>query len=582
MKIDRQFIGLCLGVFVGGALFALIAAAPDPNVSHLPALSLNGKTNVISDNGTALTRDGVVIGTGGSFANAVSNSVASAGLLAVDATKTNGIAATLAHVTNAMGIFTGAAGSYVGGDAALHTVTSQQTNINATFIQQNQTNVQSANPTATVATTAVNGSATTFMRSDASPAIPASFITANQTNGNLASIGAQPTFNSLTNYSVYWTNFTVITENFANLTNWLQEGKGTNFVVSGNALHITGDTNTFLNYLSYTNYYTAADNWTMTCHAKFLTTNTSTSFGLGLGLRGANPLADNNVWIQYDTANGAMYLFNTWAGSTNAPTAVNGTVASETWPSGATNDFYYIELKKRGWTLTTTISNETSAAWQLYAHTFDSGSTNWGLMPYTAKPAIWAAGGGQVVSNFTFTVSGTFPCQLLMVGDSITQGYYTTAGNDTVFAKVKREVPSAGLLAAAADTTAMVLLRTNEINLFKPKNVVLNIGVNDIGFGVATATWQTNLVNLYGGITATGTKWVVRPNCISSADDSALADFVRLNWPANNIDLYNATKTNSTFRLRAIYAYTDGIHLSSTGQCVYADLVLSKVREGLK
>lgn len=84
----------------------------------------------------------------------VSNNVVSAGLLSVDATKTNGIAATAAHIISTLG-----------------------------FTPANSNSVPaSANPTATVATTAVNGSAATFMRSDASPAIPASFITANQTN----------------------------------------------------------------------------------------------------------------------------------------------------------------------------------------------------------------------------------------------------------------------------------------------------------------------------------------------------------------------------------------------------------------
>lgn len=56
------------------------------------------------------------------------------------------------------------------------------TSATTNLISAGQTNVAAANPTATVATTAVNGSAVTFMRSDAAPAIPASFITANQTN----------------------------------------------------------------------------------------------------------------------------------------------------------------------------------------------------------------------------------------------------------------------------------------------------------------------------------------------------------------------------------------------------------------
>ena len=74
----------------------------------------------------------------------------------------------------------------------------------ASQVPANQTNVAAANPTATVATTAVNGTAETFMRSDASPAIPAAFIQANQTNATLASLGgaplANPTFTGTANF----------------------------------------------------------------------------------------------------------------------------------------------------------------------------------------------------------------------------------------------------------------------------------------------------------------------------------------------------------------------------------------------
>lgn len=68
-------------------------------------LLLGGTTNIISDNGTTLTRNGSAISGGGGIVGTVSNSVASAGLLAVDATKTNGVAATFAMVTNALGYF---------------------------------------------------------------------------------------------------------------------------------------------------------------------------------------------------------------------------------------------------------------------------------------------------------------------------------------------------------------------------------------------------------------------------------------------------------------------------------------------
>lgn len=56
---------------------------------------------------------------GGGIVGTVSNNVASAGLLAVDATKTNGIAATKAHITNAWNIFDGDTLKFVNGAGAL-------------------------------------------------------------------------------------------------------------------------------------------------------------------------------------------------------------------------------------------------------------------------------------------------------------------------------------------------------------------------------------------------------------------------------------------------------------------------------
>lgn len=71
--------------------------------ANFPYIRLNNKTNQISDNGSAMTFNGVAVGTGGGgFAGAVSNSVAVSGLLAVGAGKTNGIAATAAHVDAAI------------------------------------------------------------------------------------------------------------------------------------------------------------------------------------------------------------------------------------------------------------------------------------------------------------------------------------------------------------------------------------------------------------------------------------------------------------------------------------------------
>lgn len=85
---------------------------------------------------------------GGGFVGAVSNNVASSGLLAVDATKTNGIAATLAHMTNALGLtgapttFLSSAGTQLtpaGSPAPTNTLTGNIT-ANVVLIGSNSTN----------------------------------------------------------------------------------------------------------------------------------------------------------------------------------------------------------------------------------------------------------------------------------------------------------------------------------------------------------------------------------------------------------------------------------------------------------
>lgn len=95
-------------------------------------LLLGGTTNIISDNGTTLTRNGSAISGAGGIVGTVSNNVASAGLLAVDDTKTNGIAATAAHVTNAWGIFTGDTNSFVNGAGHLSAIYNVVTNYTLT------------------------------------------------------------------------------------------------------------------------------------------------------------------------------------------------------------------------------------------------------------------------------------------------------------------------------------------------------------------------------------------------------------------------------------------------------------------
>lgn len=63
MKSISQFT---FGLILGAALLIVIGAAPDPTVSHFPAISLNSKTNVISDSGSGITFNGIPVTSGSS------------------------------------------------------------------------------------------------------------------------------------------------------------------------------------------------------------------------------------------------------------------------------------------------------------------------------------------------------------------------------------------------------------------------------------------------------------------------------------------------------------------------------------
>lgn len=92
-------------------LIALVALLPlavnAASISKFSSISV-AATNFQSE---AFVTNGLTLGgvrntswPAGGIVGTVSNNVASAGLLAVDSTKTNGIAATFAHVTNALGV----------------------------------------------------------------------------------------------------------------------------------------------------------------------------------------------------------------------------------------------------------------------------------------------------------------------------------------------------------------------------------------------------------------------------------------------------------------------------------------------
>lgn len=170
MKNLSAFWAAAAGVAVGIVLFAVLGAGTIEDSGIFQSLELGGKTNLISDDGAALTYNGTHYQiSSATLTNASTNTFTGTGLIvlqtAVPANQTNatlaslgGMAATAAltnlnegigtgltnllasavqagqtnettaSITNKLGGFSGATGSYLGADGLMHTVTSAQTN----------------------------------------------------------------------------------------------------------------------------------------------------------------------------------------------------------------------------------------------------------------------------------------------------------------------------------------------------------------------------------------------------------------------------------------------------------------------
>lgn len=129
MKNRNEVIAAILGVVAGIVLLSVLGAGTvDPN-GHFLGLTLGGHTNVVSDDNVDLTYNGAHYQRSVPILNNLTNGVGTnlTSLLssAVQAGQTN---ETAASITNKLGGFSGATGSYLGADGLFHTVTSGQTN----------------------------------------------------------------------------------------------------------------------------------------------------------------------------------------------------------------------------------------------------------------------------------------------------------------------------------------------------------------------------------------------------------------------------------------------------------------------
>ena len=298
---------------------------------------------------------------------------------------------------------------------------------------------------------------------------------------------------------------------------------------------------------------------------------------------------DSSIWVGYRSSNttvaSSAYGFVKFLSST---TAVAGMVS--TYPSNnynisstqitiATNDIITVEFGNINGGSFCKVTNNTNGQTSIAAisnlnrYSFISS----GFDPNTSTVAVIPATNTQhEIISLQYECFDLVSPTNLLCGDSISDGSFAGTIYNR-FGSISNMVISAG----GGDKTAELLSRTDEIiNVIKPKNVYIQIGVNDLIQGVADTVWQRNDTAINGRLTRAGINVIwIAPPASNATDVSVIKTYLDATFP-QVIDNYTSTKTTTGTNLKPYYDAGDGTHLNAAGNVVmYKNIVTSSYYE---
>lgn len=347
-----------------------------------------------------------------------------------------------------------------------------------------------------------------------------------------------------------------------------------NFPITGatitrgtNKLDMSGSPSLFGSYIKFDNSssahrYTGLENWKQRLRVKTPSSITSSSYGIGIGVRSINTFDPYSTYIRWswDTggpgALGSLYLYN--------KDTVAGQIQSSGFYTPVANTYYWIEVERIKNTVKFTLFSDSLT--QLFTETLSFVLSSGYVQAHnTGQFCIQHFGGSGIeVTNWTTTSIARKNQDYVFIGDSNTYGLFSStnalrwAENAATTAN-KTFVINAGI----ADRTAEVVSKLPEIIALAPQNVFLSIGRNDVANSVAIGTIQTNINTIISTLETAGITVKLGGVIASTVDVSAVQ--THYNGKSNTkVNFYTDSKSGTT-TLKAAYNGGDGIHLNSTG-----------------
>ncbi len=364
---------------------------------------------------------------------------------------------------------------------------------------------------------------------------------------------------------------------WTDLTDFTSNGAGVSVV--SNKLSFTGGTtqnsvagvNSQLPSFLRLNNYTGLDRWSMTVKVKVNQVPSATSYGFSVGVIGDTSLGNSSessaLGFFNMTSNGTL----TGKVSLILGTQNNLIASSNTVITFSQNDYIELIVERELSNIKvsarniTTNSGITTATFN-YNTNFADGTTN-PFLPNSGTFVIGQHGGSFIVDDIKVKSSAVKRANLMLITDS--KGIYN-APVDLAFPQLlERKYEGVVWNGGPIDITQSVINKLPEIIELNPKQVVLAIGRNDVMTGIATGTWQANLVTIDNALTSAGIA-VYWTNGIkeTSTTQTSLKDYVNATFANRVINTYEATNYASCLS-------ADGIHPSIIGHQQVADAIIA-------
>ena len=357
----------------------------------------------------------------------------------------------------------------------------------------------------------------------------------------------------------------------AHLNNFVDSSAGT-LTMSGSELVVGGTASVLTsNTINYPVDF-MGENWSMSCTIRATVSGASQVFGLGVKNTTTRAATGTKKELSFsiDISNGANKGLATIFTGANGTFTSRASTAGNLLPINA-NDIIQLSVSRNGAVIDAVATNVTQGVTRLLTYTYPIQSTSDPILPNMGRPSFFQLSQQDVnVLSFSFVlypeVAGE-KVDLLIHGDSKTEGYNTTSNIDRYTEQVKAAFPTKTIttMAGFGDETADTLKVLPHIIGLKPRIMVFAMGSNDVRNSVTDNTLYNNMLTVYNTCKQHNIKVIflgMGEAVISQANywEKARAIF---------------GEENCVFTYPALAG--DNVHLTSAGHTTVANALISKL-----